>query len=131
MVEKGGRRDIFLGTRECQGYVEPCTFGEGESYYDDYGELDFGLMFHGFDYPDETGDSILAARFWRPKMIDGVVRFLLPEEIPEEMKRKIRPMKVKKFGKELNNFSGLTEEALQSEFTGEGGGMNGLDAEIV
>ena len=43
MVEKGGRRDIFLGTRECQGYVEPCTFGEGESYYDDYGELDFEI----------------------------------------------------------------------------------------
>lgn len=29
MIEKGGRRDIFLGTRECQGYVEPCVFGEG------------------------------------------------------------------------------------------------------
>ena len=23
MIRKGGRRDIFLGTRECQGYVEP------------------------------------------------------------------------------------------------------------
>ena len=29
MIKKGGRRDIFLGTRECQGYVEPCIFGEG------------------------------------------------------------------------------------------------------
>lgn len=29
MIEKGGRRDIFLGTRECQGYVEPCVFGDG------------------------------------------------------------------------------------------------------
>ena len=28
MIEKGGRQDIFLGTRECQGYVEPCIFGE-------------------------------------------------------------------------------------------------------
>ena len=35
MVERGGRRDIFLGTRECQGYVEPCSFGEGESAYQD------------------------------------------------------------------------------------------------
>ena len=34
-LEKGGRRDIFLGARECQGYVEPCKFGEGESFYDD------------------------------------------------------------------------------------------------
>ena len=23
-LERGGRQDIFLGTRECQGYVEPC-----------------------------------------------------------------------------------------------------------
>ena len=30
MIERGGRRDIFLGARECQGYVEPCVFGEGK-----------------------------------------------------------------------------------------------------
>ena len=29
MLERGGRQDIFLGTRDCQGYVEPCEFGEG------------------------------------------------------------------------------------------------------
>jgi CRISPR-associated protein Cas5d len=23
MIERGGRRDVFLGSRECQGYVEP------------------------------------------------------------------------------------------------------------
>lgn len=65
-------------------------FGDGEGYYDHYGELEFGLMFHGFDYPDETGRDRLAARFWRPKMADGVVLFLPPEEIPEDMKRDIR-----------------------------------------
>ena len=27
MLERGGRQDIFLGTRDCQGYVEPCEFG--------------------------------------------------------------------------------------------------------
>ena len=27
MISRGGRRDIFLGTRECQGYVVPCEFG--------------------------------------------------------------------------------------------------------
>ncbi len=46
MIERGGRRDIFLGTRECQGYVEPCCFGEEKGFYDYYGQLDFGLMFH-------------------------------------------------------------------------------------
>ena len=58
-VKKGGRRDIFLGTRECQGYVEPCVFGEGQGFYDHYGEIDFGPMFHGYDYPNETGKSEL------------------------------------------------------------------------
>ena len=35
MVKSGGRRDIFLGTRECQAFVEPCEFGSGAGYYDD------------------------------------------------------------------------------------------------
>ena len=34
MVKRGGRRDIFLGTRECQAFVEPCVFGEDKSCYD-------------------------------------------------------------------------------------------------
>ena len=33
-LERGGRQDIFLGTRECQGYVEPCEFGSGEGECD-------------------------------------------------------------------------------------------------
>lgn len=131
MIEKGGRRDTFLGTRECQGYVEPCAFGEGEGYYDRYGELEFGVMFHGFDYPDETGKDILGARFWRAKMQDGVVSFPTPWEIAEEMKRTIRPMKAKKFGKSFDNFSGLEEAALQRELAGEGGDANELDGEAV
>ncbi|WP_449727615.1 type I-C CRISPR-associated protein Cas5c [Bifidobacterium saimiriisciurei] len=36
-VDRGGRRDIFLGTRECQAYVEPCEFGAGTGFYDEYG----------------------------------------------------------------------------------------------
>ena len=79
MIEKGGRRDIFLGTRECQGYVEPCKFGYGPGFYDNYTELSFDLMFHGFDYPDEIGSKELFARFWRPKMINGIVTFIRPE----------------------------------------------------
>lgn len=79
MIERGGRRDIFLGARECQGYVEPCLFGEGQSFYDQYGELSFDLMFHGFDYPDEFGKNELHARFWRPKMLNGIVEFIRPE----------------------------------------------------
>lgn len=90
MMDRGGRRDIFLGTRECQGYVEPCRFREGKAFYDDYGELSFGLMFHGFDYPDEYGKSEFHSRFWQAKMIDGVVDFPRPEACP--YRKFVRPM---------------------------------------
>lgn len=80
MVKRGGRRDIFLGTRECQGYVEPCQFGSGSGFYDNSDNLPFGMMFHGFDYPSEIGRNALYARFWRPNMSKGVVQFVRPEE---------------------------------------------------
>ena len=55
MISRGGRRDIFLGTRECQGYVVPCEFEEGEGYYDSQeGDLSYGLMYHGITYADEA-----------------------------------------------------------------------------
>lgn len=79
-VKRGGRRDIFLGTRECQGYVEACEFGKGKSVYDEYGELSFGPMFHGFTYPDENEAQELQARIWVPTMKDGVISYAHPEE---------------------------------------------------
>ena len=96
MVERGGRQDIFLGTRDCQGYVESCKFGDGAGDLDDAGELAFGLMFHGFDYPDETGDQKLHARFWQQTMNNGVIRFDRPEDCA--VKRYVRDMTVKPFG---------------------------------
>ena len=80
MIDRGGRRDIFLGTRECQGYVEPCVFGEGRSHYQDVEELAFGLMFHGYDYPDETGVNELHTRFWMPKLQHGIISFIRPDQ---------------------------------------------------
>jgi CRISPR-associated protein Cas5d len=96
MLERGGRQDIFLGTRDCQGYVAPCDFGSGGGDYDGYGELAFGVMFHGFDYPDETGENQLATRFWKPVMNDGYIRFQRPEECP--IHRKVHAMTAKTFG---------------------------------
>ena len=101
-IKKGGRRDIFLGTRECQGYVEPCVFREEESFYDQYGDLDFGVMFHGYDYPDETGKDELVVRLWRPKMENGIIRFPMPKDCDPSMRRLIRKMTAKKFAKDLN-----------------------------
>ena len=74
-IKQGGRRDVFLGTRECQAYVEPCVFGEGESFYDEYGTIDFGIMFHSFDYPDETGKNELGVCLWEQSMTNGVIEF--------------------------------------------------------
>lgn len=106
MIEKGGRQDIFLGTRECQGYVEPCAFGEGQGEYDGCGELAYGLMFHGFDYPDEIGKNELHSRFWRPVMQDGIILFQRPEECT-----------VRKFVREMipdpPSSVGLKEEGLE------------------
>lgn len=51
-LERGGRQDIFLGTRDCHGYVAPCRFGDGAGAYDSDGAVDYSLMFHSFDYPD-------------------------------------------------------------------------------
>ncbi len=79
-LEKGGRRDIFLGTRDCQGYVEPCEFYSGVGVYDTSKEFAFDIMFHGFDYADETGKGELSARFWSPVMNAGVIEFVRPEQ---------------------------------------------------
>lgn len=108
MLERGGRQDIFLGTRDCQGYVEPCRFGEHHSTYEGLQELAFGLMFHGFDYPDETGENELRARFWHPIMRNGVVEFPKPEECI--IRKSIRPMQAKRFIQNAN-YSSLQEGA--------------------
>jgi len=111
MLERGGRQDIFLGTRDCQGYVEPCVFGSETSPYDGEGELAFGLMFQGFDYPDETGNGKLHARFWRPTMINGCIRFAHPEDHELIVRKFVREMDVKKFGK--GNLRGVELEAAE------------------
>lgn len=109
MVERGGRQDIFLGTRDCQGYVEPCEFGSGSGHYDSTDELGYGLTFHGFDYPDETGENRLQGRFWRPTMKDGVIRFSQPEQC--EIRKFIREMRPKQFVEGKNLVSVEAESA--------------------
>jgi len=115
MIERGGRRDVFLGARECQAYVESCTFGEGESFYDSYGELSLDLMFHGFDYPDEIGKEEFISRFWRPKMVNGVVEFIRPGECT--IRKLVRQRKAK-----APMSVGLDEEGLLDGYAIEEGG---------
>lgn len=116
MVERGGRRDIFLGTRECQGYVEPCDFNEPSVPYCDISERSFGVMVHGITYPDEQTSpeyaGKMAVRLWKPVMKNGVIRFERPDS-PNIITRVIKEKQIKTFTAGIN-FSGL------SEFNGEG-----------
>lgn len=111
MIERGGRRDIFLGTRECQGYVEPCKFGESAGAYDNCGSIPYGLMYHGITYADEAvkdeDKDMLTVRLWNPVLENGVIDFIRPEECT--LKRHIRKMPIKPFGELYDNFTGLDE----------------------
>lgn len=100
MIRKGGRRDIFLGTRECQGYVEPCIFGEGEGAYDGINELSFGTMYHGVTYADEAYDEqtagMMTVNLWNAVMKKGIITFPRPEQCP--LHRSVHAMEIKPFG---------------------------------
>lgn len=112
-VFKGGRRDIFLGTRECQGYVEPCSFGKGASAYDGYGQLDFGVMFHGFDYPSETGKQAFGKRLWRAQMLDGVIIFPRPDN-PQLIRNSIRALNVRHYSIDKDYLPADRDPSLQA-----------------
>lgn len=85
-IKHGGRRDIFLGCRECQGYVEPAIFGEGDGFYDNSGSINFGVMFNGFDYPDEfEGAKYLRERYSKVTMVNGVISFDEPASFDETL----------------------------------------------
>lgn len=111
MIERGGRRDVFLGTRECQAYVEPCVFGDGQGFYDKTPQLDFGMMYHGVTYADEAyGEETkgkMTVRLWRAVMKNGVIDFILPETC---IHRPVRDMDIKPFGEEVDNFSPVESE---------------------
>lgn len=113
MIERGGRRDIFLGTRECHGDVTPCVFGEGKGAYDSIEELSFGYMFHGFTYADEAirenEKGNMSTRFNHVVMRNGIIEFPAPEDIADKDRRILHKMQVKKFGEAQKNFIGFTE----------------------
>lgn len=113
MIQRGGRRDIFLGTRECQGYVQPCVFGEGKGFYDDIEELSFGMMYHGITYADEAYSEEtrgkMSVRLWEAVMRKGVISFQPPWEC---IHRPIREMNIKKFDEASGNFSSAGKEEM-------------------
>ncbi len=113
-LKAGGRRDIFLGTRECQAYVEPCIFGEGVGFYDEREDIYFGTMVHGINYPDETGRNEMEVRLWNPVMKNGVIQFIKPEECQQI--RVISEMEPKLF--DYSNVESVDELLKQLEKEG-------------
>ena len=109
MIERGGRRDIFLGTRECQGYIEACPFQAGKGAYDDT-NLSFGIMVHGITYPDEVvreeEKGKMVVRLWNAQMIKGTIYFPRPEEC--QIRQVLRDAKQKQFILD-QNFKGINE----------------------
>lgn len=108
MIMKGGRRDVFLGCRECQAYVEPCKFGEGDGFYDDLDELSFGPMYHGITYPDEAYSEEtkgkMTVNFWNAVMKNGVINYCLPSECTHKT---IKNMEMKIFEDKYRNFESI------------------------
>ncbi|NLP34205.1 MAG: type I-C CRISPR-associated protein Cas5 [Clostridiales bacterium] len=111
-MSKGGRRDIFLGTRECIGYIERLRkeqFETASTYYDGK-KISFGIMFHSFIYPDEItekdSENVLISNFTDIKMDNGQINFIRPEEC--HVKHNLREYGYKSFSKE--NMKSVEEE---------------------
>lgn len=100
-LDRGGRRDVFIGTRECIGAIERIReneYNDAKPYYDDK-NLNFGIMFHSFSYPgesyDESSSGKLISNFSPIQMREGVVKFVAPEECA--IRQELRNYSVKNF----------------------------------
>ncbi len=110
-MQKGGRRDAFLGTRECIGYIErirKSDFEDIKSYYDGK-TISLGIMFHSFVYPDEAYDNdtknVLTSNFCPIVMTNGKIDFVEPNDC--KIKHKLGNYSIKKFDE--SNFTSVDE----------------------
>ncbi|MDD2431453.1 MAG: type I-C CRISPR-associated protein Cas5c [Firmicutes bacterium] len=111
-LKAGGRRDVFLGTRECPGYIIPTEFGSGNGFYDNYnGVIDLGTMVHGINYPDETGGDRLETRLWKVRLENGYINFIRPDQC--EILRPLSEFSPKNFTKDtIQSAEELEKELL-------------------
>lgn len=79
-LRKGGRMDIFLGTRECVGYVKKLTKEEYEAEKTEYlnENMNLGIMFHSFKYPQKN--KKLKSYYTNTIMTNGRIIFKKQEE---------------------------------------------------
>ncbi len=86
-MKRGGRRDVFLGTRECVGYVDylrESEYNRAKTAFDNE-KRSFGMQFHSFIYPDEnknvSGDKGPLVSCFSNTIIDnGCIEYCRPEE---------------------------------------------------
>jgi CRISPR-associated protein Cas5d len=104
-IERGGRMNPFLGTSECPANISSASmeFNTCDSVYTETPDIQFGLMFHGFDYPsivgktnsdgkpDPQGKNQIIARFFNPVMKNGIIEFPHPQKV--EMKKVVKDAK--------------------------------------
>jgi CRISPR-associated protein Cas5d len=81
---KGGRLPVFLGKSECCADVSICEFGDGLGAYDHSGIINFGYMYHGITYPDESYSEETRGRLTLDiapvLMNNGIIEYKRPEE---------------------------------------------------
>ena len=95
-------RTSFSGRVNAKATSSRVSFGSGEVTVTMMGELQYGFMFHSFDYPDETGENRLAAASGGRSWSMGYCPFRGLITIPREHKKQIRAMMPKAFGIEQN-----------------------------
>lgn len=112
-LAKGGRRDVCLGTRECQAFVSECSFGEGSGAYDDADIMGFGLMYYGITYPDEGWNeetrNQMSMHWWMPEMRNGIIEFPPPSRHDAVITRKMKPMKMGMFERHQEEQNGISQ----------------------
>lgn len=113
-LRRGGRRDIFLGTRECVGYIKKLNKEEYEGILvaEELKEksISFGIMFHSFSYPNQSKDKLnydyLVSNFTNTVVENGIVRFCRSEECM--ISRQLEKYSSKNFT--MDNIKSVNEE---------------------
>ncbi|NMA07371.1 MAG: type I-C CRISPR-associated protein Cas5 [Ruminococcaceae bacterium] len=116
-MKRGGRRDIFLGARECVGYVDYLTenkYNNAKTAFENE-KRSFGLQFHSFIYPDENenirGDEgPLISCFSNTLIEDGCIKYCRPEECSSH--HELSSYKIKSFPADSFTKVGEEHEAL-------------------
>lgn len=102
-IAKGGRRDIFLGTRECIGYIRKITKEEYENSFNENINFNLGIMFHSFKYPEKKGEPLYSF-YTNTNIKNGKIVFKEQEEC--EIKNKLTSYKFKTF----ENYKSVDQE---------------------